>query len=159
MRTPQSVGQQLNTFNFDASTQKSRSEGRPLRLWLPIKTSGHFPYTAAMECRRAAELFGAKTLFAEYCWRQWERIMRLPRRFAVPLSDSHATVAAAPSEQRSWKEADKNPHLRYTLTTHAERRSSPLGSNWPVQEAMEVSPNPKTGAYPFSLRHQRGTGS
>lgn len=81
-----------------------------------------------MEWRQAAELFGAKTLFAESSWRQWERIMRLPRRFAVPISDSHATIVAPPSEQRSRKEADK-----ISFVTAA------LGSIWPVEEAMEAS--------------------
>ena len=45
-----------------------------------------FPYTAALEWRKAAELFGCEA--AEYCWRQWERIMRLPRRLAGPIGDS-----------------------------------------------------------------------
>ena len=41
-----------------------------------------FPYTAAMEWSHAAELFGTTTPAADYCWRQWERIMQLPRRLA-----------------------------------------------------------------------------
>ena len=44
-----------------------------------------FPYTAAMEWRNAAELLGPTTAAAEYCWRQWERIMHLPRRLAGPV--------------------------------------------------------------------------
>lgn len=46
-----------------------------------------FPYTAAMEWRNAAELFGLQML-GEYCWGQWERIMRLPRRLAEPINIS-----------------------------------------------------------------------
>jgi hypothetical protein len=45
-----------------------------------------FPYTAAMEWRNAAELFGPNTRAAEYCWRQWERIMHLSRQLAGPIS-------------------------------------------------------------------------
>ena len=45
-----------------------------------------FACTAAMEWRHAAELFAPKTLAAEYCWRQWERIMHLPRRLADPVN-------------------------------------------------------------------------
>lgn len=44
-----------------------------------------YPYTAAMEWRKAAEAFVAYTSMAEYCWRRWERIMRLPRQLAGPL--------------------------------------------------------------------------
>ena len=46
-----------------------------------------FPYTAATEWRSAAELFSSQKL-TEYCWRHWERIMRLPRRLAGPISIS-----------------------------------------------------------------------
>ena len=46
-----------------------------------------FPYAAALEWREAAELFGSDAPVAEYCWRQWERIMQLPRRLAGPISD------------------------------------------------------------------------
>jgi hypothetical protein len=58
-----------------------------------------FPYTAAIEWRKAAELFAPKTRAAEYCWRQWERIMHLPRRLAEPVSVSPIVafpVAATP---------------------------------------------------------------
>ena len=49
-----------------------------------------FPYTAAMEWRKAAELFAPKTRAAEYCWRKWELIMHLPRRLAGPIGVSRA---------------------------------------------------------------------
>ena len=47
-----------------------------------------FPYAAALEWRKAADLFGCDTPVAEYCWRQWERIVQLPRWLAGPISDS-----------------------------------------------------------------------
>jgi hypothetical protein len=47
-----------------------------------------FPYAAALEWRKAAELFGSDTPVAEYCWRQWERIVQLPRWLAGQISDS-----------------------------------------------------------------------
>lgn len=50
------------------------------------------PYTAAMQWRKAAELFPPETLAAEYFWRQWERVMHLPRRLADPVEDSPSTA-------------------------------------------------------------------
>jgi hypothetical protein len=47
-----------------------------------------FPYTAAMEWRKAAELFAPNTRPAQYFWRQWERIMQLPRQLAQPIGIS-----------------------------------------------------------------------
>ncbi|SRR6266702_7459074 len=44
------------------------------------------PYTAAMNWRKAAELFVPETRAVEYCWCEWERIMQLPRRLAGPAS-------------------------------------------------------------------------
>jgi hypothetical protein len=54
-----------------------------------------FPYTAALEWRKAAELLGCETPAAEYCWRQWERIVQLPRWLAGPISDSDSRRPAA----------------------------------------------------------------
>jgi hypothetical protein len=45
---------------------------------------GH-PFTAAIEWRKAAELFLEDESLAERCWREWERIMKLPRRLAGSL--------------------------------------------------------------------------
>jgi hypothetical protein len=57
-----------------------------------------FPYTAAMEWRKAAELFAPDTRAAEYRWRQWERIMQLPRRLAGPIGISQrAAIPLAPN--------------------------------------------------------------
>jgi hypothetical protein len=53
-----------------------------------------FPYAAALEWRKAAELFSSDTPMAEYCWRQWERIVQLPRRLAGPISDSSGFAPA-----------------------------------------------------------------
>jgi hypothetical protein len=53
-----------------------------------------FRYTAAMEWRKAAELLAPVPTMAERCWREWERIMQLPRRLAEPIrshDDSPAT--------------------------------------------------------------------
>jgi hypothetical protein len=47
-----------------------------------------FPCTAAMEWRTAAELFTPNGILAEYCWGEWERIMHLPRRCAIPLDEN-----------------------------------------------------------------------
>ena len=44
-----------------------------------------FRYTAAMEWRSAAELFAPSTRAVEFCWREWERIMGLPRQLAGPI--------------------------------------------------------------------------
>lgn len=54
------------------------------------------PYTAAMEWRKAVELLPANTRAAEYSWRQWERIMRLPRRLAGPIGVSKPIAFPAP---------------------------------------------------------------
>jgi hypothetical protein len=55
-----------------------------------------FPYTAAMEWHKAAELFAANTRAAEYCWQQWERIIHLPRQLAGPISDSRPVLLIEP---------------------------------------------------------------
>jgi hypothetical protein len=52
----------------------------------------HFPYTAAMEWRLAAEFFGRTTFAAEYCWRHWEAIMHLPHGLGEAITDSGAGV-------------------------------------------------------------------
>ncbi len=55
-----------------------------------------FPYTAAMEWRKAAELSTPNTRAAEYFWRQWERIMHLPRRLAEPVGGSQQSAFPLP---------------------------------------------------------------
>jgi hypothetical protein len=54
----------------------------------------HFPYTAAMEWRLAAEFFGSNTFAAEYCWRHWEALMHLPHGLSKAIKDS-GTVAVS----------------------------------------------------------------
>ncbi len=44
-----------------------------------------YPFTAALEWRRAAELFTSFTPLCSHCWQEWERIMHLPRRLAAPV--------------------------------------------------------------------------
>jgi hypothetical protein len=44
-----------------------------------------FEFTAAMRWRKAAHLMASVPLASDLCWKQWERIMRLPRRLAVPI--------------------------------------------------------------------------
>lgn len=44
-----------------------------------------FPLTAAREWCEAADLLAPIAPLAERCWREWERIMRLPRRMAEPI--------------------------------------------------------------------------
>ena len=78
---------------------KSRNNQTPA-----IRVSAHrFPYTAALEWSHAAELFGTTTLAADYCWRQWERIMQLPRRLAGPIGlKAPAAVPAVRVDRNSF---------------------------------------------------------
>jgi hypothetical protein len=77
-----------------------------------------FPYTAAMEWRNAAELFSLQ-MFGEYCWRQWERIMHLPRRLAEPIDISQ--VGALPLEPISAARP-ATPAMRDSFSLLSERR-------------------------------------
>ena len=51
-----------------------------------------FSSAAAFEWRKTAELLSG-TPAADYAWRQWERIMQLPRRLAAPIGDSRKLAA------------------------------------------------------------------
>jgi len=51
-----------------------------------------FPFTAAMEWRISAELFHFVPMARQCCWGEWERIMRLPRRFATPIFEGSVMV-------------------------------------------------------------------
>jgi len=44
-----------------------------------------YPYTAAMQWRKAAALFGSEDWLTEPCWQEWERIMHLPRKLSAPI--------------------------------------------------------------------------
>ena len=41
-----------------------------------------FPFAAALQWRKAAELFDPMASTADRCWIEWERIMHLPRHLA-----------------------------------------------------------------------------
>jgi len=62
-----------------------------------------FPFTAAMEWQKAADLFVPIAPFADLCWREWERIVRLPRQMAGPISDQ------LQSERRISQHSVPNP--------------------------------------------------
>ena len=59
-----------------------------------------FLFAAAMEWRRAAELSAWITPLANRYWLEWERIMRLSRRLAVPIGIADV-VPTAPLMQSS----------------------------------------------------------
>ena len=54
-----------------------------------------FHFTAAMEWRMAAESCAPNRILAGWCWREWERIMQLPRRMAAPARDASIVVLEA----------------------------------------------------------------
>jgi hypothetical protein len=56
-----------------------------------------FPLTAAMEWRKAAEVSEPITLLADHCWREWERLMRLPRHLAAAIGVA-SVAQLAPAE-------------------------------------------------------------
>ena len=66
-----------------------------------------FPYTAAIEWREAAELLLPISLAAEYCWRQWERILHLPRQMAMPFQASG--IVALPGNPGFTAQAETKP--------------------------------------------------
>jgi hypothetical protein len=61
------------------------------------------PCTAAMRWRNAAELLAANPPFADYFWRQWERVMRLPRRLAGPIGASSSATPLSPVSARQTR--------------------------------------------------------
>ena len=66
-----------STANLTKALHRTRAAKREER--------NGFKYTAAMEWRSAAELFAPSTRAVEFCWREWERIMGLPRQLAGPI--------------------------------------------------------------------------
>ena len=87
-----------------------------------LDESNDFPYTAALEWRKAAELFGSNTPAAEYCWRQWERIMQLPRCLAGPISDSSRFALCQRVDD--WSMHSFTPHLRSAPPPTAPQRGT-----------------------------------
>ena len=64
-----------------------------------------FPLAAAMTWREAAELFASITFLADWCWREWERITRLPRHLAEPIgvdAVTHAETIQPPGSQAQF---------------------------------------------------------
>lgn len=55
-----------------------------------------FPFSAAMEWRDAAGLCASISLLSDFCWREWERIMRLPRQMATPIGGAPMSLVEAP---------------------------------------------------------------
>lgn len=45
-------------------------------------------FTAAMEWREAARLCAPSRVLTDRCWREWERIMQLPRQMAAPIGEA-----------------------------------------------------------------------
>jgi len=58
-----------------------------------------FPFTAAVEWHEAAELLAPITPMSDRCWREWERIMRLPRRLAGPIGTVNAVSSTSPTPE------------------------------------------------------------
>lgn len=80
-----------------------------------------FPFTAAMEWRKAAEMSSWITLLANRYWREWERIMHLPRRLAEPIGLEPVAIATLQQNSSSPSELASR-HLvqpRVTLQTVA----------------------------------------
>jgi hypothetical protein len=68
-----------------------------------------FPYTAALKWRDAAELFAPDTRDVEYCWREWERIMQLPRRLSGP---AYADPEILPSNPKNGARRERHSPLK-----------------------------------------------
>ena len=69
----------------------------PVKLAAQQDEKNGFPFTAAMGWRKAAELFVLITSMFDLCWVEWERIMRLPRQLAGPISASNAEQSSSPT--------------------------------------------------------------
>jgi hypothetical protein len=82
----------------DRRFPRHRSIGADVTLgwsyWRAAETDekNGFPLTAAMEWHQAAECFGSVPLISDLCWREWERILHLPRQFASPIVESNEVV-------------------------------------------------------------------
>jgi hypothetical protein len=61
------------------------SEGAALHKTARQTEATGFSYAAAMQWRKAAELFESDPWLSEACWQQWERVMNLSRVFASAL--------------------------------------------------------------------------
>jgi hypothetical protein len=77
------------------------------------------PFTAAMEWRRAAELSSWITLLANRYWREWERIMHLPRRLAGPIGLAPVPIAPLHQTSSSLLTATVRPLAQHPVTLHS----------------------------------------
>lgn len=50
-----------------------------------------FNCTAAFEWRTAADLLAPIPALADQCWRQWERLMQLPRSLVLPIDSTDSS--------------------------------------------------------------------
>lgn len=65
-------------------------------------------FTAAMEWRKAAELSSCITLLANRYWREWERVMHMPRRLAQPIGLASLNPIAA-------RQQNSSSHVNFSL--------------------------------------------
>lgn len=115
-------------FHYGCAAQKDERNG--------------FPYTAAMEWHKAAELFAANTRAAEYCWRQWERIIHLPRQLAGPISDSRPVLLIDPS---SAMQSEMQP------SNHDTFLSTESATGGPTRETSFIFVMPPATIPPLNL--------
>lgn len=64
------------------------------------------PFTAAMEWREAARLCAPINVLADRCWREWERIMHLPRQMAAPIGE--VSIASCEARRESGIRTDQH---------------------------------------------------
>ncbi len=93
-----------NARYFDRQRRARTSSGVTMALTTMITAAGTycsaaenderrgFPCTAAMEWQKAAELLAPLPSAADQCWREWERLMRLPRHLAGPVHRQAVSV-------------------------------------------------------------------
>jgi hypothetical protein len=76
-------------WNLSTLLRLADTANRALRYCLAAQRDekNEFPFTAAMEWQKAAGLCAAMVPVADLCWRQWERIVQLPRQMAEPIAD------------------------------------------------------------------------
>lgn len=93
-----------------------------------------FAFSAAMEWRKAAELSSSIPLLADRYWREWERVMHLPRRLAEPIGVAHAVKIGV--RQRSLPlEVDLAVHP----TVRTKSCSNPRHNNSGVPRGINTS--------------------
>ena len=78
--------------------------------------NGGFPFTAATEWRKAAELSSCFTLLAERYWREWERIMQVPRRLAEPIGIAPATMVVVRKQSSAMRSERLQPQAALQQT-------------------------------------------